>query len=165
MLDGFQTLLGLRLADDGNFGCRQCAFVVLVFCLLSAGVLGVFLDFRHTEQKALEGTWVATSLVVDGDWTPADELVKVQVRLYGSNFTMSMPEAKYKGQWTIDCTKTREIDFLHGFGFRQDAIYEVDSDTMRLCLSPITQPRPTDFTAEKGSGRTLIVLKRQRKEP
>jgi len=151
--------------SSSYFGWRKCALVIVLFVLLLAGVFGVFLHYRHKEQKALEGTWVAESLVVDGDEFPKEYVSKVLVALSGSKFTMTWPEANYEGQWTIDVTRTGEIDFLYSMGIKQEGIYEIDGNTMKLCMRITQFTRPTDFTAEKGSGRILLVMKRQQKEP
>ena len=39
-------------------------------------------------------------------------------------------------------------------------IYERDGDTLRSCVAPAGQNRPTEFTAKAGTGRTLRVFQR-----
>ena len=41
-----------------------------------------------------------------------------------------------------------------------EAIYEIDGDTLRICLSPKDGPLPKEFSAPQGSGRTLFILKK-----
>jgi uncharacterized protein (TIGR03067 family) len=47
-----------------------------------------------------------------------------------------------------------------GKGLRFQGIYQVKGDTLELCFAPAGKARPTEFTAKKGSGNRLVVLKR-----
>jgi uncharacterized protein (TIGR03067 family) len=47
-----------------------------------------------------------------------------------------------------------------GKGMRFQGIYQVKGDTLELCFAPAGKARPTEFTAKKGSGNRLVVLKR-----
>src|SRR5262245_20201656 len=40
------------------------------------------------------------------------------------------------------------------------AIWTVDGDRLTICIGRPYDPRPTDYSAPKGSGRYLIVLRR-----
>jgi uncharacterized protein (TIGR03067 family) len=42
-------------------------------------------------------------------------------------------------------------------------IYEIEPDTFRVCVARPGDRRPADFSAKVGSGRTLLVYKRQKK--
>ncbi len=45
---------------------------------------------------------------------------------------------------------------------RTKAIYSIADDVLTYCIAGPGLPRPTEFAAEKGDGRTLVVLKRTR---
>jgi uncharacterized protein (TIGR03067 family) len=42
-------------------------------------------------------------------------------------------------------------------------IYELNGDTLRVCLAPPGKERPTEFSARAGSGNSLAVYRRERK--
>jgi uncharacterized protein (TIGR03067 family) len=41
--------------------------------------------------------------------------------------------------------------------------YEIEIDVFRVCLARVGGERPAEFTARPGSGRILIVYKREKK--
>ena len=45
-------------------------------------------------------------------------------------------------------------------GETQLGIYEIKDDMLKICFAKPDKPRPTEFSAEEGSGNTLVVLKR-----
>jgi uncharacterized protein (TIGR03067 family) len=120
-------------------------------------------DDGWTEHRALEHAWVATDMLVDGDKPTDTAVADVHLELFGKHFLLALPRGKYEGEWFGDLdTKPRQLDFVPDDGRRNlQAIYRIDGDTMKLCFAPDDKPRPSDFTAEKGSGRTLLVLKRK----
>src|SRR5262245_15287505 len=44
-------------------------------------------------------------------------------------------------------------------------IYSLQSGVLTYCISAPGRPRPADFTATKGDGHTLVVLRRSRLSP
>jgi len=118
-----------------------------------------------TEYRALHGTWEATSLMIDGKKATDDDVAKVRLALPGSKtFLLVLPNARYEGEWPVDLIAApRQIDFVQKDGRRLRAIYRMDRDNLLLCLGAMDGDRPTDFTAEQGSGRTVVLLKRLEK--
>lgn len=122
-----------------------------------AGISGV-----EEEQKKLEGTWQVVSEVEDGRTLRADE-----------------DEYRFEGETITEVRDGRERDgssyFLdpnylpkHGT-FMSDgdvafaSIYKFEGNKLTICTDMRGKGRPTDFTAEAGSGRRLAVLKRIRR--
>jgi len=127
------------------------------------------------EVDPLQGTWIATAVTINGEAATDDDVAKVKLTMDLTGFKLVLPTTEKKGaSWTIkadlkpnlkgnlDIT-TNKIDFLVNDGSTLEAIYEINGDAMKLCLSQDGGPRPTDFASKKDSQRTLVVLKR--KEP
>jgi uncharacterized protein (TIGR03067 family) len=110
-------------------------------------------------EIAAKGTWIAAAMMVDGKEAGDDELAKVKLTIDDDAFTMILPEARHQGVYRV--VLDGQIDFTC-FGEVPDlaAIYELNGDRLKLCFLPAPR-RPTDFSAEKGSQRTLLVLKRE----
>ena len=110
--------------------------------------------------ERLQGQWAPTSLVTDGK--PMEE----QWLAYGSR-TQSGNETKvvFGGQTMVhalmridDALSPVAIDYLNiGRGSRvvSHGIMEIDGDEWRICMASAGEPRPADFSCEKGSGRTF----------
>lgn len=123
-------------------------------------------DDGWAEHWALQDTWQATAMVVNGEKATLDDVTKVNLTLAGKEFVLVLPRTKYEGEWLGVCdltTKPRRME-LAGDNFNLQAIYRLDGDTMTFCFTALDGDRPTEFTAEKGSGRTLLMLKRQEKK-
>jgi len=70
-----------------------------------------------------------------------------------------------KFTYKLDPTrKPKEIDLIWAEfankGKIQLAIYELDGDTLKICESPIGKERPKKFESKKGSGQSILTLKR-----
>jgi RNA polymerase sigma factor (sigma-70 family) len=127
-------------------------------------------DKAKPDNEAIQGKWEVDSLVSDkgaseeeaqqlksATWVFEKEKL-VWKRVGDKNF-----EATYK----LDPTKTpKSIDLTMPFGEPKrhiQGIYKLEGDELTIWI-PLGQekPRPTEFEAEKGSKRTLIVLKRMK---
>jgi uncharacterized protein (TIGR03067 family) len=108
--------------------------------------------------------WRITSLINDGK--DASAAVKNHpLALNGKTFALSVGNKKVlTGTFTSnDRKKLKEFDAVSkagsGKGIRLQGIYQRKGDTLELCFAPAGKPRPTAFTAKKGSGNRLFVLK------
>ena len=115
---------------------------------------------EHAEPVAeLEGDWFMVSCRQDGQ--PMDAgFVKTAKREFRGNMTTLTVGGRpvMKSRFTADpARKTIEYADL-----RQHGIYKVSGDTLRTCLVPDGETRPTDFTAAPGDGRLVSEWKRKR---
>lgn len=116
--------------------------------------------------KALEGTWTVEQATIDGKQVVASEggeFVFAAGRLTMKP-PMDLPEQVFK--YRVDPSKKpAAIDFAFdgaappnaGIG---PAAYELDGDTLKLCLAPPDKPRPAEISDK---GQVLFVLKRKAK--
>jgi uncharacterized protein (TIGR03067 family) len=129
--------------------------------------------------------WQGVYVVDDGQAMPADDATSMEFTTDGSNFTLENGDRMLmKGTYKLDNSTTpNQVDFSlvrvglggavaaaaskgpgkgagKGAGVQIKGIYEIKGDTMKLCIAPAGQPRPTSFTSKRGSGNKLLVMKR-----
>ena len=117
------------------------------------------------EQARLQGTWSVASMELDGLPTPADSLAGSRLVFDGRKFTAEAGGGAVHGTYKLDLAKSpRAIDvaFTDGPDAGRSAlgVYEVDGNSVRICLAPAGKPRPLGFVSRPGTGHTLEVLKR-----
>jgi uncharacterized protein (TIGR03067 family) len=118
------------------------------------------------ELKALEGTWEIVFVEVGGKKGMLPENQKERLTFREKAFTAVQGEkVRDKGALHIDPTKKpKTLDMTSGGGANKGdvirAIYELQGDEMRVCVSPPGQPRPTAFTTEAGSAHYIGTFRR-----
>jgi uncharacterized protein (TIGR03067 family) len=121
---------------------------------------------HYVEQlRALEGTWLFTSLEVEGSGLSTSVFSSSRFILDGDRFRMESIEATYEGIFDIDVEVTPytiDIDFVEGpeAGHSSYGIYELTGDDLKICLGLTGSPRPFDFRTTAGSGHALETLRR-----
>jgi len=121
----------------------------------------------------LQGTWVTVSLVSNGKTVMDENLPPkpgptVKLVYEGNKWRVVVGEkAVATGTWKVNAAKTpKELDVLDESGTINDktklAIYELAGDTFRYCIGPAGKPRPAEFSAQEGSGNSLIVSRREK---
>jgi uncharacterized protein (TIGR03067 family) len=113
------------------------------------------------DRAKLQGSWSLSTLEVNGAHaTPAGGIV-----IEGDRFHVIGMGAEYAATIEIDdTTKPKHLDlvFTEGpeAGNRNRGIYELKSDTLRICLNMKGNARPAAFTTSPGSGNALEVFRR-----
>jgi uncharacterized protein (TIGR03067 family) len=117
----------------------------------------------------IEGEWPMVSGVFSG--VAMDKSMVAWARRVTRGDTTSVvagPQVLLKAHFTLDDSSaphTIDYDNLAGAnkGKKQAGIWEIDGDTLRVCMSAPGKPRPKDFVSTKGDGRSFTTWRRQTK--
>lgn len=124
------------------------------------------------ELAALAGTWRLESSLVNGDSPPEEVRKEVAMtrtadgKIVGRRGETVMMEGIVKKLDLAATPKTIATDITAGDnkGKTVEGIYELDGDTLRICVALPGNPRPTKFNGDAGSNCALMVYKREKKE-
>lgn len=119
------------------------------------------------DKAALQGTWKVTASEQDGEKVLAADLKDLFLIIKGDAISIKEGgKAEERFAFQIDPTKKpKEIDLTIKFGpakGRVDrAIYQLDGDTLRICIqSAKNAPRPDEFSTRPASKLWLVVMQR-----
>jgi uncharacterized protein (TIGR03067 family) len=126
-------------------------------------------DALKKEMVRLEGEWSMVSGQANGVPMP-EATVKTGKRVAkeGQTTISFGGQLYFKAKFSIDPNKKpKAIDYTMTEGPTRGkthlGIYELDGDKVKFCFAAPGKDRPTEFTAKKGSQRTLSVWKRDKK--
>jgi uncharacterized protein (TIGR03067 family) len=114
----------------------------------------------------LQGTWEIVSAEKDGSAVPQDDIAGMNVVISGSGYRLINKDNVSKGTFSLDASKDpKQMDVHHqsenGDDHEMAAIYDVTSDTLRVCYNPEGGSRPTSFSTKADSGFLSVVYKRK----
>jgi uncharacterized protein (TIGR03067 family) len=122
------------------------------------------------ELRAFKGTWGLTSREVDGKKDGEEEIKDVIATFDGSGTCTVRRGDKVIGAGNAKLdptTKPRTVDVAFTEGEHKGkiclGIYEIEGDTLRVCVARPGDDRPAEFSAKGGSGRILVVYQREKK--
>jgi uncharacterized protein (TIGR03067 family) len=145
---------------------RILAFSAIVVCHWALTIRAQEPASREIEKH--QGTWLASSFRRDGQETP-QEIVRTITRTVVKDHVVWKRNGKsFAGTAMVLDPKQspRAIDVIADGGpFRGKrvlGIYRLDKDRLTICMADADQPRPKDFTAEKGSRQTLMTFTREK---
>jgi uncharacterized protein (TIGR03067 family) len=118
----------------------------------------------------LSGKWIAVSAEIDGAKVRTEDVQGLSLSITGRAFTLQMGE-EIAGSYTHDDEsrpKTIDLSYIIVLGktnrlsvqVTRLGIYELDKDTLRICLAQQGDPRPRVFSAAKGM--MLLTLRRDK---
>jgi uncharacterized protein (TIGR03067 family) len=126
-------------------------------------------DDAKKDMDALQGNWVMQVGESNGEKLP-EEVAKTYKRtITKDKLTITRGgEELYQGSFKIDPTKKpKSIDVTIETGPNKGAtmigIYELDGDTLKVCMVPPGTPRPSEFTGKAGSNQTCAIWKKEKK--
>jgi uncharacterized protein (TIGR03067 family) len=147
---------------------RSCA--LLLGGLLSTIATLAPADEPKTDLDMFQGTWSIISNEESGQKAPPDAYQLVRIIFNKDRYEVKEQDAIAElGSLKLDAKKApKTVDFKitkgDGEGKTQLGIYEINGDTLKLCVSmpPGSTERPTAFSTEAGSNTLLMVLKRKK---
>jgi uncharacterized protein (TIGR03067 family) len=154
---------------------RRYAVAVLAIVSLFAGVRSQAADGNANEEavakefQAFKGCWRMSSKEEDGTKLSEEEIKDFLLTSDGSDrFLVRRGDAVFaEAVAQLDPTKKpRAIDLSFTRGERKGktllGIYKIEGDTFRVCVARPGDERPAEFSARAGSGRILIIYKRDK---
>jgi uncharacterized protein (TIGR03067 family) len=121
------------------------------------------------DLQAVKGTWRLSSKEEDGKKFSEEEIKDVIMTNDGSGAASVRRGDKALAEATVKLdptTKPKTIDIAFTEGDRKGktmlGIYEIEGDTFRVCCARPGDGRPAEFSAKAGSGRTLVVYRREK---
>jgi uncharacterized protein (TIGR03067 family) len=120
------------------------------------------------EKERHQGTWLVTSFVSDGTEASPEIVGSIQRVVKDDHVVWKRDGKNFAGTtMELDPARTpRTIDVIpdggSSRGKRVLGIYKWDGDSLTICMAGVDQDRPKEFEAGKGSGRTLMKLKREK---
>jgi uncharacterized protein (TIGR03067 family) len=121
------------------------------------------------ELLAFKGTWRLIFREADGKKNSEEEIKDTIMTSDGSGkFTVRRGDTLIAAATPqFDPTKKpKTVDVAFTEGERKGktvlGVYEIEGDTFRVCVGRPGDERPTEFSAKAGSGRILVVYKREK---
>jgi len=156
-------------------GLIQKKFFVFLL-LLGAGFafpLKGFADEPSTELKLFQGSWTVIKLIEDGNVIAPERFAEVlpsggKMEIVDNSLLFEEVQTGHRHARTISIDPTRypsTIDIKSAEGSEvSQGIYRFENGRLIVCLGDsLTEARPTELAAPKGSGAMLMVLERHAK--
>lgn len=133
--------------------------------VLTIGLLLAADTAAKKDLEQLQGIWQVTALEVDGNQAPDEALKEFKITVKGDRMSHKTGETTEESSFKLDPSKKpKQIDFTvvagTDKGKNMKAIYELDGDSLKLCVGSPGAERPTEFASKAGTKIGLIVLKR-----
>jgi uncharacterized protein (TIGR03067 family) len=145
----------------------------LAVCLLPIAVGLLFAapvpkDERKDKDK-IQSTWKMVSMESEGKIESTDDAKDKRLVITAEMMCVTERGEKTKEEikYTLDDSKkpkTIDLEMVQPDGPKMKllGIYELDDDTLKICINPSGDKRPTEFATSPGSSVRMLVLKRDK---
>jgi uncharacterized protein (TIGR03067 family) len=152
-----------------NFMSKRALVILTLGCCLIAFSSVKADDKDKKDSDALQGTWRVQSQTISGAKLPEKDAKEYTYVFKGENYTQFEGRKKQvSGKFKLEAGKSPKVIAMTMQSGKEKGItdlwiYDLDGDTLKMCTNDEDSKKlPTDFTSEKGSDRTLLVLKREK---
>jgi uncharacterized protein (TIGR03067 family) len=139
-------------------------FVVLTL-LLSFSLAARSGDARDSDT--IQGTWLPSTAELGGKIFPDEVRKTIKLVVNEDKYTVTVGQAVDQGTLKLNpAAKPKELDITGTDGPNKGrtilAIYERDSDTLRICYDLSGKSRPTEFKSKEGTQLFLVTYKQEK---
>jgi uncharacterized protein (TIGR03067 family) len=121
-------------------------------------------DTPKTDQDRIQGAWVMVARETNGQADdPASFKKQATLVFEGDKVIVKMgTRSADLGSFTLDPTKTPKFyNRTYPDGTPRYGIYELEGDTLKICIADLGKERPTTFATKPGDGTSLLIYKRE----
>jgi uncharacterized protein (TIGR03067 family) len=121
-------------------------------------------DPPKTDVDRFQGTWVVSRVEIHGKVQPKSFTIRVEFDDNRLLAKVGTRPPELKGTFKLDPGRTpKAYDLTTVEGTTVRGIYELDGDTLKVCLSAPGDERPTAMETGPDDDRTFIVYKREKR--
>ena len=120
---------------------------------------------RSFEQEELQGRWVVVSTEAGVAELPVDAQSRQAVVFDDNRYVLEFPEGadvrQVPGRFALEAVRPAQfMDMIPAAGETMHCLYEVEGDTLRLCMAAPGAPRPTEFKTQADQLHVTFVFRR-----
>lgn len=120
-------------------------------------------DAAGADRDKLQGTWTMIVGEREGRKLTDQEVAGARLTVTGITYRYTLGGRTDAGTFRLDPSQTpKVIDVTPDSGKTTLGIYEIEGDTHKVCFAEHGRDRPTEFSTQPESGRSLYVMKRAR---
>lgn len=120
-------------------------------------------DPPKTDADRFQGTWIVSRVEINGKVQPKS--FTIRVKFDGDRLSTKVADRPFepRGTFRLDPGRTpKAYDLTTADGMAVLGIYELDGDTLKVCLSAPGDERPKAMKTAPDDERTLVVYKREK---
>jgi uncharacterized protein (TIGR03067 family) len=127
--------------------------ILMVFALIAAD--------SQDDAAMLQGTWTMILGEREGRKLSDEEVASARLTITGTKYSYTLGGRTETGTFKLDPSqKPRAIDVTPEEGKPILGIYEIEGDTHKVCFAEPGRERPSEFSTQPESGRSLYAMRR-----
>ncbi|QDU75314.1 Serine/threonine-protein kinase PknB [Bremerella volcania] len=111
-----------------------------------------------SDLDRIQGTWQVTYSEDSGRIAPQELLANLRFIIDGQTLTTEIAGRKSVSTYKLDPTSTPKMIDLTENGRSKLGIYDLDGDTLRICIAETGKQRPAAFDSQPNSANDVVIM-------